>query len=74
MFKRKYTKWIPLYIFIHSFEEYIILAKRNVKTGDIVFKTKRVNTRTRGILTQIYEAKHCFLDFEKQFNKLLTAD
>lgn len=44
LFKSNYTKWIPLGSFSFQSKDYITYVKKNLKTGMMKFKTKRVNT------------------------------
>ncbi len=41
--KKNSTKWIPLGNYSHSETDYITFARKNIKTGMMYFKTKRVN-------------------------------
>lgn len=41
--KRNRTKWIPLGMFSFSGYDYVTFIRKNLKTGMLYFKTKRVN-------------------------------
>jgi len=72
MFKRKYTKWIPLAIHTWaSTTDYIVFARRNLKNGMIQFKTKRVLPwwALRGTFVP-----RELLDIKKQWELLLTVE
>jgi hypothetical protein len=43
MIFRKYTKWIPLGQFTHGAAQSIVMVRGCLKTGEMFFKTKRVN-------------------------------
>lgn len=45
MFKRNLTKWIPLGNFNHGSADYIVFVRGNKSTGELFFKTKRVNVK-----------------------------
>ena len=38
-FKKQLTKWIPLGNYTFSDDDYIVMARKNVKTGMLYFKT-----------------------------------
>lgn len=44
LFKSKFTKWIPLGNHEYAGVDYITFVRKNIKTGMMEFKTKRVNT------------------------------
>lgn len=41
--KKKYTKWIPLGNFSHDSCDYMTFVRKNLITGMLGFKTKKVN-------------------------------
>lgn len=43
IFKKRLTKWIPLGSFDFSGVQYIVFVRKNIKTGMLKFKTKRIN-------------------------------
>lgn len=45
IFKKRYTKWVPLGNFDYGGYDYITFARRHLKSGMLYFKTKRVNGR-----------------------------
>ena len=48
MFNKKVTKWIPLGKWAWDGNEYVVMARRNLKTGMLRFKSKRVNKHLLG--------------------------
>lgn len=46
-FKSKKTKWLPLGRYVHAGADYITFFRKNLKTGMMEFKTKRVNINNR---------------------------
>lgn len=40
----KYTKWLPILIYDFSGNKFILQGRRNLKTGELCFKNKRLNT------------------------------
>ena len=43
MFKKKYTKWIPLGEYEFAGTQCLVMVRGNKKTGELYFKTKIVN-------------------------------
>ena len=44
MFKKKYTKWQPLGNYEWDGTDRIVFVKKNLKTGMMKFKTRKVNS------------------------------
>lgn len=44
MFKSKYTQWIPFGNHTHGYQHYITFVRKNLKSGMLEFKTKKVQT------------------------------
>jgi hypothetical protein len=44
MFKRKYTKWLPILIYDFSGNRFLLQGRQNIKTGELHFKNRRMNT------------------------------
>jgi len=44
--RRRYTRWMPLGHFTYSGTDYIVMVKKNLKTGMLKFKNISVNYRT----------------------------
>lgn len=69
---RKYTKWIPFGAYSYGCREHMVFAKRNLKTGMIKFKTKRVNT---GLFTNDKEFIPIeMIDTQKAWDKLTNEE
>lgn len=69
LFTRKLTKWIPIIIYDFSGNKFLLLGRRNLKTGMLDFTSKRLHTRmtlNHNIPTNIFDAK-------TQFAELLNA-
>jgi hypothetical protein len=64
------TKWIPLCSYVSGYDNYIVLARKNLKTGMIYFKTKRINSR----FADSCGSAAINLDINKQFNLLITEN
>ena len=45
MFKKRYTKWLPLGSFGFDGTDFIVFVRRNLKTNMLSFKNKAVNQR-----------------------------
>lgn len=68
MRKGKFTEWIPLANYSWSSQtDYIVFARRNLKTGMIQFKTKRVINWWANKSLCI---PHNLIDVKTQWNKL----
>lgn len=52
MFKSKYTKWKPIIYYYHSFAMFLLMARRNKKTGFIQFKSSPLN---KDVITQMHK-------------------
>lgn len=71
LFKNKWSKWLPISIYEYSSVEYLMLAKINIKNGDI--KTKSVKMHGRFFYTQT----KCFskpFDSDEQILKLTNPN
>lgn len=62
----KFTKWIPLSEYNFGETEYLILARRNIKSGMIYFKVKHVAGRMNGVRLAPWG-----LDIKEQFKELM---
>ena len=61
LFKSNYTKWVPVTYYYHSFSMFLLMARKNKKTGFIRFKSsplnKDLNTQMRSEeLLNMYDA------------------
>lgn len=66
MFGKK-TKWIPLSEYNHNGIEYLILMRKNIRTGMIYFKVKHIAG-----FTNYVRLSPLGLDVKEQFNKLMN--
>jgi hypothetical protein len=67
MILKKYTKWLPIIIYDFSGNKYLLQGRKNIKTGELVFKNTLLNTR-RNLLNGMTTGT---FDSTTQFNKLL---
>lgn len=67
MFKRNLTKWTPFGNYSHGSDNYIVLARKNTKTGMIYFKVKNIN---RFKYSNIF-VPNDLIDVKKAFKYLL---
>jgi hypothetical protein len=64
--KSKYSKWIPLTVYSNAMmTRYLLMARKNHKTGIISFKSVKVNRVTS------HDTFLTTLEMSTQFNKLL---
>ena len=42
-FKKKLTKWIPLGNYNFSDDDYVVMARKNLKTGMLYFKIRKIS-------------------------------
>jgi len=54
LFKRKWTKWLPISIYRYSSVEHLMMAKINTKTGFIKTKSIKMHGRLSYTQTQIF--------------------
>lgn len=67
MFKRRKTKWIVLQCYHVGGTDYILLARKNIRTGMIYVKTKRATPT----LSCSYLFKREFMSIDVRFKMLL---
>jgi hypothetical protein len=70
MFWDKKTKWIPFGNYIYAGNDYIVFVRKNLKTGMLYFKTKRVQLRfsTRELMP------FKLIDVEKQWQIITSTN
>jgi hypothetical protein len=66
MIFEKKTKWIPLVAYNAGGTDYMVMARKGLRTGMIRFKTKRVTP----IATCSYNFSTSLLDINKTFSEL----
>jgi hypothetical protein len=65
---RKTTCWVPLATYNTGGSDYIVFARRNLKTGMIYFKTKNISPRM--ITSYLFAAP--LVDIKQQFTLVCT--
>ena len=61
-----FSKWIPLTVYDNTcMTRYLLMARRNFKTGTISFKSKKINRISS------HDTFYTSLEMVKQFDKLL---
>lgn len=51
IFKSKYTEWIPFGFYVHDYNDYLVMARRNKKNGMLQFKSIRVSGKMFQVVT-----------------------
>lgn len=65
----KYTKWEPVLIHDFSGSGYILLCRMNLKTGELCFKDKKMNSS----FATLYGMPTSIFDPKIQFDKILNT-
>jgi hypothetical protein len=65
LFKNNWSKYIPITIFTHSFEDYLVLGKKNNKTGLIKFKSVKISGKKQ------HHSSYCLFDKPLNSNEQL---
>lgn len=68
MFKRKFTKWLPVLIYDFSGNKYLLQGRKNLKNGELCFKNTRLNTP----FNLMHNMPTGIFDPKEQFDKILT--
>ena len=68
IFKKKFTKWIPIFIYDFSGNKFLLQGRKKLKTGELCFKNTLINSR--------WNLMHSFplnaIDPKEQFDKLIS--
>ncbi len=67
MIFKKMSKWVPLASYEHSGNVYLIMCRKNTKSGMLYFKTKMINRP----LTCCFQQPS--LEIDKQFIVIMEA-
>lgn len=70
LFKSHLTKWIPLGEFFFGSTQNIVMVRGNTKTGELFFKTKKVNPQWTGFNSPIGALG---IDVKEQWKKITEA-
>lgn len=70
MFKRRFTKWEPLGCYHFGGNEYIVFARRRLKTGMVYFKVKNIQ---RYSYASIF-IPHDLIDVKKQWEIITKGE
>jgi len=65
LFKNNWSKYIPITTYTYSFEEYLVLGKKNNKTGLIKFKSVKVSGKKQ------HHSSYCLFDKALNSNEQL---
>lgn len=68
MFRKRYTDWIPLGVNTFGDTHHVIMVRRNLKTGMMKFKSKRV----QGFHHHKSFLPHNLIDVQKQWDLITT--
>ena len=67
--KSKWTKWVVLHVYHYDYYTHIVSARKQLRTGDIQFKTTKVNgTMNVGYIIECNE-----INFNDTFPKFLNG-
>lgn len=67
MFLTRYTKWRPIVIYDYSGAKFLLQGRRNLKSGELVFK----NTRLNSLFNLMHIGGVDVFDIKEQFQKIL---
>lgn len=67
----KKTKWIPIGRWTWDGNEYVVMARRNLKTGMLYFKSVRVNNHLLGYCSPVLSID--LIDTKKAWEELIKS-
>lgn len=68
MFLKKYSKWHPIVIYDYSGNKFLLQGRKNLKSGELVFK----NTRLNSLFNLMQVENIDIFNIKEQFNKILN--
>lgn len=67
IFKRRFSKWIPIFIYDYNGNKFLLQGRKNLKTGELCFKNTLLNSRWN----LMHYLPQNMLDLKEQFDKLV---
>ena len=69
--KTKWTKWMPITVYVYNFEDFVLLGRMDLESGNVEFQSKKVHGRK--VYTQAYNLFKEPFDANKQLLELFQS-